>query len=69
MLTQIRLYIYGVGAALLTLGAALLYRKGAYDAKKDMWSDDYEHAEEIRRRVSRNRDDRVRELDDAGWRD
>lgn len=34
MLTNIKMYLYGIGAALLTLGAALLYRKGVTDAKQ-----------------------------------
>lgn len=31
--------------------------------------EDYEHAQDIRRRVSDHRDERVRTLDDAGYRD
>lgn len=34
MFTKIKLYLYGIGAALLTLGAALLYRKGRDDEKQ-----------------------------------
>lgn len=33
MFTKIKLYLYGVVAALLTFGAALLYRKGKKDAE------------------------------------
>ena len=69
MFAQIKLYLYGIGAALLTLGAALLYRKGRQDVKRDLQNDDYENAEDIRRRVSRDRADKLRKLDDAGWRD
>lgn len=69
MLSSIRLWIYGIGAALFTLGAALLYRKGREDALTDVKDDDYENAEDIRRRVSVDRADKLRKLDDAGWRD
>lgn len=69
MFAQIKLYLYGVGAMLLAMGAAMLYRKGRQDVKKDLQNDDYENAEDIRRRVSVDRADRMRKLDGAGWRD
>ena len=69
MFTKIKLWIYGIGAAIFTMVAALLYRKGKKDAIDDVEDDDYENAEDIRRRVSTDRADRVRKLDDAGWRD
>lgn len=52
------------------LGALIgLYAKGRSDAKSDLKDDDYENAEDIRRRVSVDRADKLRKLDDAGWRD
>lgn len=69
MISQIKLWVYGIGAAIFTFGAALLYRKGRQDVKRDLQNDDYENAEDIRRRVSHDRADRLRQLDDAGWRD
>lgn len=38
-------------------------------ARAKAQQEDYEHAQDIRRRVSDNRDERVRTLDDAGFRD
>ena len=66
---MIRKYLFGAFAAVLTFVGAFLYRKGGKDKEKDLEIDDYENAEDIRRRVSRDRADRVRELDGAGWRD
>lgn len=34
MIAKVKLWIYGIGAALFTLGAALLYRKGRKDAEQ-----------------------------------
>lgn len=34
MFTKIKLYIYAIGAALFTFGAALLYRKGGKDVEQ-----------------------------------
>ena len=42
--------------------------KGRRDARKDARLEDYEHADDVRRRVARA-DERLREYDDAGWRD
>ena len=69
MFSTIRLWIYGAFAGLVTFFGVWLYRRGGKDAAHDMVEDDYENAEDIRRRVSVDRDKRVRELDDAGWRD
>jgi len=69
MFSKIKLWFYGIGAAVLTTIAALIYQKGKKDAINDVEDDDYENAEDIRRRVSVDRADRVRKLDDAGWRD
>jgi membrane protein DedA with SNARE-associated domain len=44
-------------------------REGASEANAKAMEADYENAEDIRRRVSIDRAKRVRELDDAGWRD
>jgi len=35
MIAKIKLWIYGIGAALFTMGAALLYRKGREDERQD----------------------------------
>ena len=61
------------GFALAIIGGFVAYWrgrvKGASDATQEAMEDDYENAAEIRDRVGRNRADRVRELDDAGYRD
>ena len=61
------------GFALAIIGGFVAYWrvrvKGASNARQDAMEDDYENAAEIRDRVSRNRADRVRKLDDAGYRD
>ena len=44
-------------------------REGAQRERERARDDDYEHADDIRRRVERDADDRVRKHDDAGWRD
>lgn len=55
-----------VGVILTTLGA---YRKGRGDEKRNQKIEDHERAGEIRDRVRNDPDQRVREYDDAGWRD
>ena len=61
------------GFAIAIIGGFVAYWrgrvKGASNARQDATEDDYENAAEIRDRVSRNRADRVRKLDDAGYRD
>lgn len=61
------------GIALAIVGAFVAYLRGratgATKERQDAMEDDYENAAEIRDRVSRNRADRVRQLDDAGFRD
>ena len=42
---------------------------GERSARTEARDEDYEHADDIRRRVERDADDRVRKHDDAGWRD
>ena len=44
-------------------------RDGVKQAKLDLDKKDRERADEIRDSLDRNRAQRVRELDDAGWRD
>lgn len=66
---MIRAYISAFIAGLLSVIGLLLYRSGKKDAEIDAKDDDYEHAEDIRRRVIVDRADRMRKLDDAGWRD
>lgn len=48
---------------------ALAYLKGRSDAKREAELDDYENAADIRDRVERDLPDKLREYDDAGWRD
>lgn len=69
MFSTIKLWIYGTFAAIAMAVGAFLYNAGRKGVKSDIMEDDYEHAEDIRRRVSIDRADRVRKLDDAGWRD
>jgi hypothetical protein len=61
------------GFALAIIGGFVAYWrgrvKGASNARQDATLEDYEHAQDIRRRVDRDRADRVRKLDDAGYRD
>jgi len=58
-----------IGGALAVVLAILGIRLDAKrDAKKELKEDDYEHADEIRTRA-RSADKRLREYDDAGWRD
>lgn len=68
----------GLSAVLGGLGIAIIgffavYIKGLRDGKgradQIARDDDYENASDIRRRVRTDRDQRVRELDDAGYRD
>lgn len=47
----------------------LAYWKGRADAKRDARLEDYENAADIRDRVARDRSERLRRYDDAGWRD
>ena len=53
--------VFGYGAA--------KKRQGKTEAKGKAQVEDYEHAESIRNRVRDNRADRLRQYDDAGWRD
>lgn len=69
MLSTLRMWAYGIIAGLVAFFGVWIYRTGAKNAKSNMMEDDYEHAQDIRRRVSVDRADRVRKLDDAGWRD
>ena len=43
--------------------------RGATDTKNDAMRDDYENAQDIRRRVATDRAQRMRELDGVGFRD
>jgi hypothetical protein len=57
-------------ALLALVGSVFFIRHGARkQAKADAMEADYEHAQDIRRRVADDRADRVRKLDDAGFRD
>ena len=59
-----------VAALLAVLGIYLAGRKDARQtAKSDAYEDDHEHAADIRKRVRDDRAERVRSLDDAGFRD
>lgn len=44
-------------------------RDAAEEARRRALEDDYENARDIRNRVERNLADRLRQHDDAGWRD
>lgn len=69
MLRKLRGYLYAALSAMVAGIGAFLYAKGRSDAKRKMEVDDYENAEDIRRRVSVDRADELRKYDDAGWRD
>ena len=53
---------------LRALAPLLGWVKGRRDARRDATIEDYEHAEDIRRRAA-DADQRLRDYDDAGWRD
>lgn len=69
--TTIARAIWKPCAALLAiLGIYLAGRNDARQkAKSDAYEDDHEHAADIRKRVRDDRAERVRSLDDAGFRD
>lgn len=69
MFKTLRAYAYAFGLTLLGIGAWALYFMGGKNKEADIKDDDYENAEDIRRRVSVDRADKLRKLDDAGWRD
>ena len=61
-------------ALLITVAASLGWgvyqnRRGYNDAKTDAWKKDATHAQDISDRVDRNLPERVRKLDEAGYRD
>jgi hypothetical protein len=62
--------IYGAAGVLLALVAAFFAVKssGARGERKDAHIEDLENAEDIRRRAD-TADERLRNYDDAGWRD
>lgn len=64
-------WLYAALAFLGVLGAAWVAgkREGRRDERHEAQEADYENAADIRDRIDRNRDQRVRELDDAGYRD
>jgi hypothetical protein len=51
------------------IGPLVAYFKGRSDAKRKARLKDHENAEDIRRRLERDRAERLRRYDDAGWRD
>ena len=65
----VKFYLSVFMSALLVLLGVKSYTKGRKDATNGALLDDYENAEDIRRRVSVDRADSVRRLDGAGWRD
>lgn len=69
VIAKLKAWLYTVALGALALFGLLAYRSGRKDAINDIREDDYENAEDIRRRVSVDRADRVRKLDDAGFRD
>ena len=50
-LSGVRVYLYGIVAALVALGAALIYAKGRRDADNDNHIDDYNEYISTRRRM------------------
>lgn len=63
-----------IGGALIAAAGILVYgkakeRRGRLDERQDAEDADYEHAEDIRGRVERDLDERLRDFDDAGYRD
>ncbi len=68
-MATVKAWFVGLAFGALALFGALSYRKGRNDQEVDARLDDYENAEDIRRSVSVDRDKRMREYDDSGWRD
>lgn len=68
-MATVKAWLYGLAFGALALFGVLSYRSGVNDAKRDAEIDDYENAEDIRRRVSTDRADKLRKYDDSGWRD
>lgn len=69
MINKIKSFIYG---GIIAIGATVsiwLYMAGKRAQKNEQEIDDYEHAEDIRRRVSVDRADELRKHDQSGWRD
>jgi hypothetical protein len=66
---KIRAWIYGAVITAWAFGMSWVYLMGRRHQKQKGQSDDFENAEDIRRRVSVDRAQRVRELDGAGFRD
>ena len=58
-----------LAAALGIRSSWLSTRLERVQARAKAQQEDFENAQDIRRRVSDNRDERVRSLDDAGYRD
>lgn len=69
MIGSIKAWLYGAALAAWAGISAWLYIAGKRNQKDGMELDDYENAEDIRRRVSVDRADELRKHDDAGWRD
>ena len=61
------------GVVALVLGGLGLWAAGRREGRKgaisEIKDEDYENAEDIRRRVERDLDKRVRDYDSTGWRD
>lgn len=69
MIANIKAWLYGIAAGAVVFIAAFLYRKGGEDARNKDRIDDYENAEDIRSRVSRDRAGELRKYEGHGWRD
>jgi hypothetical protein len=69
-MTWLMAKIYGGAAAVLVLVVAIfaIRRDAVNDDRKDAQIEDMENAQDIRRRAD-TADKRLREHDDAGWRD
>lgn len=70
-LDTIQAILGGIGFVVLVIASAWFKgrKSGRDDAIAKSNQEDQEHAESIRRRVSVDHDQRVRELDGAGYRD
>ncbi|KIC39349.1 hypothetical protein [Leisingera sp. ANG-M7] len=71
ILNRIWGYLAAAGALLsgLVLWGQSKKKQGRDETYIEMRAKDHENADQIRDRVDRNLDERVRKLDDAGWRD
>lgn len=66
----VTLILLALGGLAAVAGYGVRQRKrGRDDERQQAGEADHEHADDIRRRVERDADQRLRRYDDAGWRD